>query len=181
MSDYLQKRREFIESGRPLPEKKKYYLKKVSEKRAEKIAAAKVERGDDETEKQKWFADQRPRLSEFCGCGCGERTMKGNDEKFCFSVAHIFPQRIFKSVQFHPEVWVSRAWACHTNMDGRSMDRWPGFQDWPEIVRKFNLLSPILTPAEKSKKFYRKLEELVLASEHKVQTASVDETGAQGG
>ena len=161
MNDFLKKRLEHINAGRPLPEKKKYRIPAISEKRAKKIAEEKEMRGDDDTVKQKWFAEQRPRISEYCGCGCGQRTMKYNDEKFCFSIAHVFPQRIFHSVWDHPDVWVSRAWSCHTNMDGRSMERWTGYADWPEICRKFKLLTPLLTEAEKKKKFYRSLSELV--------------------
>ncbi len=163
MSDYLKQRREFIEAGRPLPEKKKYRIPAVSKKRAEKLAAQKEQRGDGETEKQKWFAEQRPRLSDYCGCGCGQRTMKVNDEKFCFSVAHVLAQRLFPSVQFHPENWVSRAWSCHTNMDNRSMDRWPTYRDWPEICRKFRLLEPLLTEGERKKKIFNHIKQLVEA------------------
>jgi hypothetical protein len=156
MNDFLKKRLEHINAGRPLPEKKKYRIPVISEKRAKKIAEEKEMRGDDDTVKQKWFAEQRPRLAEYCGCGCGQRTMKFNDQ-FCFSIAHVLPQKLFPSVQFHTEVWVSRAWACHTNMDNRSMDRWPLYRDWPEICRKVRLLEPLLTDKERKTKFFKKL------------------------
>lgn len=161
MSDYLKKRMQHILDSRPLPQKKKYRIPTVSEKMKKKIQEARADRGDDKTEKQKWFEAQRPKLTGVCGCGCGQPSMKFDDEKFCFSISHIFPQRIFKSVQFHDLVWVERAWLCHTNMDSRSMERWPGFQDWPEIRRRFAMLSPMLTKQERARKFYRALSELV--------------------
>lgn len=141
--------------------KPKKPIAKVSVKKQAEVEADKAARNGDETVKQKWFAEQRPRLADYCGCGCGQRTMKVNDEKFCFSVAHVLAQRLFPSVQFHPENWVSRAWSCHTNMDNRSMDRWPTYRDWPEICRKFRLLEPLLTDQERGKKFFRILAEMV--------------------
>lgn len=140
--------------------KPKKAIPKVSEKKKAEVEADKALRNGDETQKQKWFAEQRPRLSEYCGCGCGQRTMKFNDQ-FCFSICHVLPQKLFPSVQFHSEVWVPRAWACHTNMDNRSIDRWPSFADWPEICRKVRLLEPLLTDQERKKKFFKKLIELI--------------------
>jgi len=140
--------------------KPKKPIAKVSVKKQAEVEADKAARNGDETVKQKWFAEQRPRLDEYCGCGCGQRTMKFNDQ-FCFSIAHVLPQKLFPSVQFHTEVWVSRAWACHTNMDTRSMDRWPTYRDWPEICRKVRVLEPLLTDQERKTKFFGKLWKMV--------------------
>ena len=46
MSDYLKKRQDFINAGRPLAEKKKYVIPKVSEKRKAKEKAEKGLKGD---------------------------------------------------------------------------------------------------------------------------------------
>ena len=141
--------------------KPKKPIAKVSVKKQAEVEADKAARNGDETVKQKWFAEQRPLLSEYCGCGCGQRTMKVNDEKFCFSVAHVLAQRLFPSVQFHPENWVSRAWACHDKFDNSTINSWPQMADWGEIKLKFKILEPILTEKEKSRKFYSQLRNLV--------------------
>ena len=74
---YLDERREYINKGRPLPEKKKpKWLKPVSKKLAAKRAAQKIELGGEETDLQKWFNDQREKLTGVCACGCGQPSEK---------------------------------------------------------------------------------------------------------
>jgi len=161
---YLEQRRKHIEDGRPLPPKKKYYLKGKSDKRIAKELAEKEIRGDAETEKQKWFGARRKEMKGFCACGCGERSSKNDDVNYRSSICHIFPQRIFPSVQFHPMNWVERRFwigGCHSNMDNKSMDLWPNFEDWDDIVEKFHALAPILTDEERATKFYTHLERLI--------------------
>lgn len=167
MNDFLKKRQQHILDGRPLPEKKKYVLKKVSDKRAAKIAESKPAE-DEETEKQTWFNSRRREMTGTCQCGCGMPSSKYEDKFFRSSICHIFPQRAFKSIQFHPLNWVERKFwatetvsACHTNMDNKSMDLWPNYADWDDIKEKFWVLSPLLTKNEKANKFYTHLYNLV--------------------
>lgn len=161
--NYQQKRMQHILDDRPIPEKKKYRLKPISDKRAAKIAEQKELRGDDETEKQKWFNEVRKKLVSTCGCGCGEKSSKHEDDHFRSSICHIFPQRLFPSVALHLSNYVERSFwnGCHFKMDNKSMDLWPNMADFDDIKEVFHLLSPILTDQERAKKFYTHLEKLV--------------------
>lgn len=153
----------------PLPTKKeKKAIPKVSKKKAAEQKEAKKELGEDDTLKEKWFKARRKEMVGTCQCGCAQKSSKFDDNNFRSSAAHIFPQRLFPSIQFHRLNWVERAiWAtptsssCHTNMDNRSMDLWPMFADWEDIKAKYHELVPLLTDEERATKFYTKLTELV--------------------
>lgn len=115
------------------------------------------------TEKEKWFRLVRIKLTGTCQCGCARKTSKYEDAHFRSSCAHVFPQRLFKSIQFHPLNWVERNFweGCHTNMDSQSMDKWVNMADWDNIVEIFHELAPLLTDEERAHKFYGHLERLV--------------------
>lgn len=159
---YNEQRLAFINAGRPLPEKKKYRLRNVSPARQKKLDEQKEQRGEKPTEKQKWFDDRHKEMVGVCQCGCGGKSSKGTIT-FRNSAAHIFPQRLFKSIQFHPLNWVERSFwnGCHRRMDEKSMAQWKNFADWDDIVAKFLVLEKLLTPEERGKKFFRMLEEMV--------------------
>lgn len=167
LSEYQKSRLKFIEDGRPTPPKKIYKLNKVAPKTAAKIAAEKEQRfvvgGDVETEKQKWFGARKKEMIGVCQCGCGQKSSKMDAANYRSSISHIFPQRLFPTIQFHPLNWVERNFwmGCHGNMDNRSMDLWPNFADWDDIKQKFFVLEPLLTEKERSTKFFGKLAKLV--------------------
>lgn len=148
--------------------KPKKGIKPISDKKAAEMKEAKAELGEDETIKEKWFKRRRQECVGTCQCGCAMPSSKYDDKNFRSSICHIFPQRLFPSVQFHHLNWVERKhWAthstsaCHTNMDNKSMDLWPNFADWDDIKEKFKQLSPSLTDKERATKFYKHLEWLV--------------------
>lgn len=153
------------------PKLKKEY-KGIAKKSAKTIAKEKEEMAtrssEDETMKQRWFRSRRREMVGTCQCGCGQKSSKQENDNFRSSICHIFPQRDFPSVQFHPLNWVERAfWAtekgssCHTNMDNQSISKWPLFADWEDIKARFHELSPLLTDEERATKFYSNLESLV--------------------
>jgi len=166
MNDYHKFRMAHILADRPLKEKKKYTINKISPKRQEKINKEKEQRGDDQTEKEKWFQARRKDLSGFCKCGCFEKSQKNDDMYFRHSICHIFPQSKFDSIKLHPLNFVERAFfgGHHSVMDDTSMDRWPNMGDWQDIREKFFILSPLLTDKERATKFYSHLERLVYAN-----------------
>ena len=98
-----------------------------------------------------------------CQCGCGNKSQKWDGLYFRHSAAHVFPQRLFRSIAYHPFNWVERAFfgGCHSNMDDKSMNLWPGMADWDDIKAKFHFLSPLLTIKERATKFYTQFEKLV--------------------
>lgn len=68
MNDYLKKRMEHINNGRPLQKKERKPIAKVSKKRAEKLAAEREARGDGAEDKyfDYWMKNAVPRCEE-CG------------------------------------------------------------------------------------------------------------------
>lgn len=167
MNNYLQSRREYIEAGRPSKVKVKKPLNKVSPKTAAKrLAEKEIIKGGDDTIKEKWFKARRKELVGICQCGCARKSSKNDDLNFRSSCCHIFPQRLFPSVQYNKYNCVERNFwdGCHRNMDNRSMDLWPNFADWQDIRERFFILSPLLTEQELATKFYSHLEKLVYAS-----------------
>jgi hypothetical protein len=146
-------------------------IAKVSKKKAAEMKEEKKRRGDKDTFKEAWFKARRREMTGVCQCGCTQKSSKNDDVNFRSSAAHIFPQRLFPSIQFHRLNWVERAiWAtptsssCHTNMDNRTMDLWPNFADFDDIKEKFFVLAPLLTDEERCTKFYKHLESLVYAN-----------------
>lgn len=117
----------------------------------------------EETDKQKWFKLIRTKLTGTCQCGCAQPSSKNDEKNYRSSCCHVFPQRIFKSVQFHPHNFVERAFwgGCHTNFDEQSMDKWVNMADWDNIKEIFYELAPLLTEMERTTKFYRHLENIV--------------------
>jgi hypothetical protein len=164
LTEYMRNRLAFIESGRPLPEKKKYVIPKVSEKRKAKINEQK-EAGS-ENEMDKFFSDMRKLMVNTCQCGCGNKSQKDDDTFYRNCIAHIFPKRIFKSIATHKRNWVERSFwgGCHTNMDEKGIDNWKNFADWEDIKERFYELAPLLTDEERATKFYSQLETLVYAN-----------------
>jgi len=160
---YLQKRMLHILSDRPLPEKKISKIPAKSKKRMEKEKEQKAALGEDETEKEKWFKARRREMTGICQCGCAAKSSKNDDTYFRHSIAHIFPKAKFLSIALHPLNSVERGFfsGCHGNMDNKGMDLWPQFADFEDIKERFYILAPLLTDAERSSKFYSKLESLV--------------------
>lgn len=133
--------------------------KKIAEEKQQKEAG-----GDNEMDL--FFAGMRKKMVGVCQCGCGEKSQKSDDTFYRNCICHIFPKRIFKSIETHELNWVERTFwgGHHSNMDNRSMDLWPKFADWDDIKEKFHQLAPFLTPEERATKFYTHLEKLIYAN-----------------
>lgn len=146
-------------NGPKLVVKDIYRIPRVSKKKAAKNRAELPEK----ELKEAWFAASREEMTGMCQCGCGERSQKLSDQYYRNSACHIFPKRLFKSIQFHRLNRVERAFfgGCHTNMDEQSLDKWPGFADWADIRRKVIELDKHIAPAEKKLKFYNQIMDLV--------------------
>lgn len=162
MSDYLQKRRDFINAGRPLPPKKlRTPIKKKSDKRAAKEKEQQISQTDDGLDK--FFERNRKRMVGVCQCGCGEKSQKKDDTFYRHCICHLFPKRLFPSIATHDLNWVERTFwgGHHTNFDEQGMNKWPLMADWEDIKEKFHQLVPLLTDEERKKKFYTSFEKLV--------------------
>lgn len=113
--------------------KKVYFISKISAKRQKEIDEGKVSVQNAKTikpsvsgtaELNRWFQDRRKEMGGKC-LHCSDPSCKTNDEYFKFSIAHILPKRIFKSVATHPLNWIELCFwgkSCHTNMDNNMLD-----------------------------------------------------------
>lgn len=155
---------------KPKPEKRP--MRQMSEKtKAKKAEERKLVSSNGDTFKEQWFKARRIEMTGTCQCGCGEPSQKKDNMYFRYSAAHIFPKRLFPSVEYHPLNWVERRFwagvmgtsACHSIMDDTSIQRWPGMADWEDIRMKFMFLAPLLTDEERATNFYIGLEKLVYA------------------
>lgn len=154
---YLDERRKHIEAGRPLPEKEKKYLRKISPKRQAKLDEQKLN-GTDEA-MDRWHEEGRKAMTGAC-LFCGGRTEKENDITYRNSNAHLFAKRkaCFPSIKLHPENRIELCYydnSCHDNFDHHIIT----FEDikkefpraWEEIVRKTLILYPLMTTEEQNR------------------------------
>ncbi len=168
MSDYLQHRRNHILGGRKTPEKKQYSLKPVSDKKKEKLKKEKEEQG--ESGLDNFFEAMRPKMKNKC-LFCGGSTMKNDDEKYRFSIAHLLPKRPvnkggFPSVATNKDNWIELCYynnSCHTNFDNGKIS-WEFIRDskeWDIVKEKLLIVLPLVSEEERKHKLYSKLIELV--------------------
>lgn len=98
-------------NGGKLPEKKIYYLPKVSKKRAALLAAQKGTNGDEQLEK--WYERNAKQISKNPKCeNCGEHIPK---EFYRHATAHLLPKKTFPSVATHQlnRVFAGAGCGCH--------------------------------------------------------------------
>lgn len=152
-----------FEAGIP-KQKKAYSIPKVSEKRKKALAIA-AESGTD-SGIDKFFATQRKKMVGKC-LFCSHPTNKNDDEKFHFSIAHLLPKSIFKSVAVHESNWVELCFwgtnSCHTNFDNGNIT-WEFLRDskeWDVIAEKLHEVMPMVSEDERGHKLYRRLTELL--------------------
>ena len=142
---------DFINAGRPLPEKKKYSINKVSEKRKKKLAEQNMS-GDNKLDA--WFIDRRKEMTGRC-VFCKGKTEKDNDETYRRSIAHLLGKRkaAFPSVATHPDNWLELCFfgnSCHTNFDNGIIS-WELLKDsleWSIIRQKFLKIYPFIKADE---------------------------------
>lgn len=160
MNDYMKKRMQMINAGRPLKEKKAYSIPKVSKKRAEKIAKEKEERGDGGMDK--WFEEMREWLNGKCAF-CGAATTWKNKDLWRIAIAHLLPKAKFESVAKNSNNWTELCWDCHTNFDN-GMISWEMLYDsheWLMLREQLKLVLPLVAETERKNKLYDKLLKLV--------------------
>jgi hypothetical protein len=142
--------------------KKKKPIAKIGKKKA---AEMKINSGDDQMDL--FFASQRKKMVGKC-LFCGAKTMKDDDEKFHFSIAHLLPKNknAFPSVALNDENWIELCfWGedCHGNFD-RGMISWEFIKDskeWLLIKEKLMNVLPMVAENERKNKLYDKLNRLV--------------------
>ena len=163
---YLDERRKYIEAGRPLKTKQKKPIAKKSEKRLAK-EKEQNEAGSD-NEMDKFFKSLRKGMKGKC-LFCSGSTMKNDDDKFHFSLAHLLPKAYFKSVATMPENIIELCFynnSCHTNFDN-GMITWQFVKDsaeWLVIREKLLEVLPMVAEDERKHKLYDRLTKLVYSN-----------------
>lgn len=142
------------DKGKPR-DKKIYRLNKVSQKTAEKAVRQHqdIESGKALTsgsaELKRWFEDRRKELTGICA-HCGGHSCKNSDTYWKFSVAHILPKNIFKSVAMHPLNFVELCFfnnSCHTNFDNKTLDIMD-LNCFDIVIKRFVAIYPSIDPKE---------------------------------
>jgi hypothetical protein len=146
---YLDERRQHIMNGRPLPEKKKYTIPKVSDKRRKKLAEQKFEGSD--ISMDEFFKQQRPKMTGKCA-HCSKPSCKNDDKMFHFSIAHLLPKAYVPSVATNENNWIELCFwgenSCHTQLDNKILDL-TDLNCWDEVVVKFQKMYPLIAPNER--------------------------------
>lgn len=150
MSEYLKKRMEQILAGRPIPEKKKYTIPKVSKKRAEKIAKEKEDRGDGDSELQKWFKARIKQLTGRCS-ECGGKVETKVYQYAILSVCHLLAKRptVCPSVKIHPFNFIELCPYHHDQLDKANWKEIEQWGCWETIRDRLILVYPDIEPAER--------------------------------
>jgi len=98
---------------------------------------------------------------------CNAPSCKKDDEKFHFSLAHLLPKALFKSIATHESNIIELCFwgesSCHTNFDNGKIS-WEMIKDsheWTIIKPKLEILLPLIPPEERKNKLYSRLVELI--------------------
>lgn len=146
------------EAGKPKP-KAIYRIPSKSAKKLKQEAEAKIALGNikdmedvvkGSTELDRWFEERRIEMTGTCK-HCGGMSCKEDDKYFKFSIAHILPKRIFKSVATHPKNWVELCFwspSCHTNFDQYTLDIIQ-LNCFDEVIEKFVAMYPAIDKKER--------------------------------
>lgn len=140
-------------AGLPKP-KKQYSIPKMSAKKLAKEKAEKEERGDNDTELQKWYRQRQKQLVGEC-TRCGHKYDHKDFKQAVHATAHILPKRDagFPSVKTHPLNWIELSpWCgCHGWMDDNAT--WEEIISDPKIgkiiTERFSHVELCIAPEEK--------------------------------
>lgn len=151
MNDYLKKRQDHINAGRPTPPKKQYKgLNKVAPKTKAKLDKEKEERGENDTELQKWFRAKMKVMGNTCRwCGC---MVDNKNYRFAInSICHLLEKRdtMCPSVKYHPLNFVTLCPDHHTTFDSMTWDEREKLSFWDIIRDRLVMIYPDLAKEER--------------------------------
>lgn len=150
----------------PKEKKAPRQISKVSVKKAKQNAEAKAAGTDGEMDL--FFTQMRKTMTGHC-LFCSGKTQKHDDETFHFSLAHLLPKNIFKSVATNEYNIIELCFysnSCHTNFDN-GLITWEFIKDsaeWSIIKEKLLHVLPAVAENERGNKLYSKLTNLVYAT-----------------
>lgn len=143
---YLEDRRDFINAGRPLKDKKKYYIPKVSAKRAAKEAEQKKSgtKEPGKLELDLWFHNiEEKHFSSGWGT-CMETGDKIPRMYARHATAHLLPKKLFKSVATHELNYLILSAQNGSHDKTHRVDKFVTMKIWPEAAKRIRILIPLL-------------------------------------
>lgn len=148
MSDYLNKRRQWILDGKPEEKKKPKPIPKKSAKKIEAEKKEREERGGEDTDLVKWFKLQMKQMPPTCE-ETGLRIETKIYQYAIMSICHILPKASCKSVALHPLNRMFFIPDFHHKFDNMSWEEKEKLGCWPEIRDRLIMIYPDLHPSEK--------------------------------
>jgi hypothetical protein len=136
---------QMMKEAAKLPKIKKSYS--IPKKSAKRIAQ---EMNADNDELLDWFKAQRKSMTGKCQ-HCGGKTMKDDDTKYHYSIAHLLPKAYFPSVATHKDNWIELCFygqSCHTNLDNGALDL-IDLNCFDEVIKKFVAMYPSIEKEER--------------------------------
>jgi hypothetical protein len=134
-----------LKEAAKFPKIKKVY--KIAPKSAKKIAQ---EKDADNDELLQWFKERRKEMQGSCK-HCGGKTMKDDDTKYHYSLAHLLPKAYFPSVATHPLNCIELCFygeSCHTNLDNGVLDL-IDLNCFDEVIKKVVSIYPSIEKSER--------------------------------
>jgi len=135
--------------GKRFEPKKVYTIPKKSLKRVAQEKLEKEQRGDGDTELQKFFKSAMKRMVGEC-LWCGARTETKNYSHAIFSICHLLDKRDTKcpSVKTHPLNWIELCADHHQMFDGMNWEKREMLGFWDVIRDKLVMVWPDLAASE---------------------------------
>ena len=133
---------EHILGGRPLKEKKKTRIKKVSDKRAAKLKEQK-ESGSDKS-LDEWFNEIEKKHFTINGGSCMECGLWIPPQYARHATAHLLPKKLFKSVATHELNYLILGAGCGCHNKTHRVDTFVQMKVFPEAARRIKILVPLL-------------------------------------
>jgi predicted membrane chloride channel (bestrophin family) len=136
-----------LKEAAKLPKIKKVY--RIASKSAKTIAR---EKDADNDELIQWFKERRKEMKGICS-HCGGKSMKDDDTKYHYSIAHLLPKAYFPSVATHPMNSIELCFwspSCHTNYDNGSLDL-IDLNCFDTVINKFVAMYPAIEKIERKR------------------------------
>lgn len=95
---------------------------------------------------RQWFMDRRKDMTGVC-IECGKTTCKNDDKYYKWSIAHIVPKSLIKSVATNEWNWVELCQQHHQEYDN-TFDRAAAMMCFGEVKQKFQLFKHLIPPEE---------------------------------
>lgn len=96
---------------------------------------------------QKWYLDRKKQMCGECQ-NCGNKNCKHNDKFWKWSIAHVLPKNIFKSINTNDNNWLELCIDCHTAFD-RSWEDASKMPVFKFAIIQFNLFKDQISEEEK--------------------------------